>query len=479
MKLFSLLKNINARVLGNVVIDINGLYHKDTEVKDGGIFFCLRGTRVDGNDYVKSAIKNGAVAIVTEQEIQNLAGVTQVIVKNAREVMSEVACKFYGNPASRLKIIGITGTNGKTTTSNMIASCLETAGKRVSVVGTNGVFIRGTKFDSGMTTPDPIELQKYFQIMARSKVEYVVMEVSAHAIELSKISGFLFEAVIFTNLTEDHLDYFKTMERYFEAKAKLFSKKHAKLAVLNADDPYAKRLAESINLPYVTYSNKNSNANFFASNITLVGAGQKFKLNNVFDFSLQFAGNFNVSNALAAIATLEQLGFSETCMIEGLKNMKPVDGRFNSVMVGEVMVVVDYAHTPDGLENILSACREISAGKKVISVFGCGGNRDSAKRPIMGKISTTLADFTIITSDNPRFEKREDIAKDIERGITNKNYMVILDRSAAIREAVKMAHDGDIVVVAGKGAEPYIDENGEKMPYSDLAEIEKIRRTKK
>lgn len=476
MKLFSLLKNINARVLGNVAIEIKGLYHKDTEVKEGGIFFSLRGTRVDGNAYVLSAIKNGAVAVVTEQEIQNLSHVTQVVVKNAREAMSQIACKFYGNPASKLKVIGITGTNGKTTTSNMIASILNYADKKVGIIGTNGVFIRGEKFESGMTTPDPIELQKYLQLMVRTKVEYAVMEVSAHAIDLYKISGFVFDAVVFTNLTEDHLDYFKTMEKYFQAKAKLFARKHANFAVINVDDEYGMRIIDSINLPYVTYSNSGINAMFYAGDIKQKGAGQTFKLNGKFDFELGFAGKFNVSNALAAIAVAEHFGFDEVQIAKGLSGMKPVDGRFNSIMVGEVLVVVDYAHTPDGLKNILSACREIAGKNKLISVFGCGGNRDSAKRPIMGEISTSLADFTIITSDNPRFEKREDIAKDIVSGISKTNYSVKLDRPKAIFEAIKMAEPHDVVVVAGKGAEPYIDENGEKMPYSDLAEIEKIRR---
>lgn len=479
MKLFSLLKNINARVLGNTDVEIKGLYHKDTEVKEGGIFFSLRGTRVDGNSYVLSAIKNGAVAIVTEQEIQNLSGVTQVIVKNARETMSYIACKFFGNPASRMRIVGITGTNGKTTTSNMIASVLEYAGKNVAVIGTNGVFIRGTKYDSGMTTPDPIELQRYFSIMSRNKVEFVIMEVSAHAIDLFKVSGFTFEMVIFTNLTEDHLDYFKTMERYFEAKSKLFALKHSNFAIINIDDEYGKRLTSSINLPYATYSNSNKTANFYACDITQKGAGQTFKLNGKFEFELQMAGSFNVSNALASIAALERLGISGLTMIEGLKTMKPVDGRFNSVMVGDVLVVVDYAHTPDGLKNILTACKEIANGAKLISVFGCGGNRDAIKRPIMGEVSSSIADFTIITTDNPRFEKREDIARDIEKGVKNNSYKIELDRAKAISFAISMAKTGDVVVVAGKGAEPYIDENGVKLPYSDMAEIEKIRRTRK
>lgn len=474
MKLFSLLKNINCRVLGNMVVDIKGLYHKDTEVKEGGLFFSLRGTRVDGSNYVLSAIKNGAVAIVTEQEIQNLSGVTQIVVKNAREIMSLVACRFYGNPANKLKIIGVTGTNGKTTITNMIASVLEFAGKKTAIIGTNGIYFCGMKYSTGLTTPDPIELQKYFSLMIKNKVEYVAMEVSAHAIDLHKIDGFIFEQVVFTNLTEDHLDYFKTMERYFEAKSKLFTRKYTKFAVINFDDTYGKKLASSIKLPYVTYA-INEKANYEATKIEVIDAGQKFILNNGYEINLSMAGKFNVSNALAAICVLLNLGVSISDIQNGLKKMKQVDGRFNTMLVAGVLVVVDYAHTPDGLKNILMACRDIASKGKLISVFGCGGNRETQKRSIMGEISSKIADFTIITSDNPRFESREAIAKDIEKGMINSNYIIELDRAKAIEKAISISKKGDVIVVAGKGAEPYIDENGVKMPYSDMAQIEKIR----
>ena len=475
MKLFSLLKNVSCRIVGNSVVEISGLYHKDTEVKEGGMFFCLRGTRVDGIDFVHSAIKNGAVAIVTEQEIQNLSGVTQVVVRSARESMSLIACKFFGEPAKKLKLIGVTGTNGKTTITNMISSVLEYAGFKVAIVGTNGVFIKGVKYDSGMTTPDPIELQKYFSIMIKQKIEYVCMEVSAHAIDLHKIDGCLFNCVVFTNLTEDHLDYFKTMKNYFETKAKLFSRKYTNFGVINIDDECGEELAKRINFPFVTYS-INSDADYVASNIRCVGGGQEFYLNSLQIIKLVMAGKFNVSNALASIAVLKNVGLSDEVIFNGLKTMPSVEGRFNSFVIKNRHVVVDYAHTPDGLKNILKACRDMAEGKKVISVFGCGGNRETQKRSKMGEISSKYADFTIITSDNPRFEKREDIAREIEKGVVGKDYLIELDRSSAIRLAFKKSDAGDVIVVAGKGAEDYIDENGVKIPYSDLAEIEKIRR---
>jgi UDP-N-acetylmuramoyl-L-alanyl-D-glutamate--2,6-diaminopimelate ligase len=474
MKLFYLLKNINARVFGNCDVDITGLYHKDTEVKEGGLFFCLRGTKVDGTSYVSSAIKNGAVAIVAEQEIQNLSGITQIIVKNARETMSLIASKFYGNPAGKLKIIGVTGTNGKTTITNMLASILEKFGKKCAIIGTNGVFFAENKFDTAMTTPDPIELQKYFAMMVKSKVEYVCMEVSAHAIDLHKVDGFVFEEIIFTNLTEDHLDYFKTMERYFSAKASIFSKQHTKFAILNFDDDYAVRLSKCINVPFLTYA-INEKADYMASEIKTIGTGQTFKLNSSESINLSMAGKFNVSNALASISATLHLGFDLKGIADGLSSMKQVAGRFNTIMVNGVLIVVDYAHTPDGLSNILLTCKDIAKRSKLISVFGCGGNRESQKRSIMGEISSKIADYTIITSDNPRFEAREKIAADIEKGMINSNYVIELDRSKAIEKAIFMAKKGDVVVVAGKGAEPYIDENGVKIPYSDFEEIEKIR----
>lgn len=475
MKLFKLLKNHKCRVLGNVNVEISGLYHKDTEVKNGGLFFCLRGTNVDGTSYVKSAINNGAVAIVTEHEIQNLYGVVQIIVKNARETMSLLACEFFGNPASKLKIIGVTGTNGKTTISSMIAYAFEYAGKKVGLIGTNGVFIAGRKYDSQMTTPDPIELQFYLSKMAKFKCEYVCMEVSAHALDLSKVDGFKFDLSIFTNLTEDHLDYFKTMERYLEAKSKLFLPRHSKYALINVDDDAGKFFAECINIPFATYS-INEKSSYFATKIISHEISQEFCFNNDDIFKINMMGRFNISNSLAAISALKHFGIETHLIKQAFENMKPVDGRFNVYVVDGIKVVIDYAHTPDGLENLLIAAREFSAGKKVIALFGCGGNREVQKRAKMGEISSNLADFVIISTDNPRFETRESIAKEIEKGMVNTNYLIELDRSKAIKKAIQMANKGDVVVIAGKGAENYMDENGEKTPYSDYAEIEKIRR---
>ena len=474
MKLYSLLKNIKCRVVGNSVVEIKGLYHNDTEVKEGGLFFCLRGTRVDGVNFVKSAIKNGAVAIVVESEIANLSGVCQVVVKDAREAMSRLACKFFGDPASKLKIIGVTGTNGKTTITNMLKTVLDYAGHASAVVGTNGVYFKGFKYDTGMTTPDPIELQRYFAMMVKHKVEYVCMEVSAHAIDLKKLCGVSFVACIFTNLTEDHLDYFKTMDNYFEAKSKIFARPYTNFAVVCGDDLYGQKLAQRINIPFCTYA-INNQADYVADDLCMVGAGQNFVVRNT-DFKINMAGKFNVLNALSVVAVLSNLGFDITTISQGLETMVSVEGRFNAFDIDGKLVVVDYAHTPDGLKNVLQACREIVINKKLFCVFGCGGNREKEKRSVMGKIASSLADFSVITTDNPRYEKREDIARDIEMGFENKNYIIELDRSKAIKFAIELAGEGDVVLIAGKGAEKYIDENGIKLPYCDLVEVEKYRR---
>lgn len=474
MKLFKLIKNYKCRVVGNSNIEITGLFHKDTEVKTGGLFFCLRGTRVDGADYIESAIKNGAVAVVVENEIPNLFRVTQIIVKNARDAMSNFACVFFGNPATKLKIIGVTGTNGKTTITTMIANVLQVADKKVALVGTNGIFILGKKIPSEMTTPDPIELQYYFAKMVKQKCEYVCMEVSAHALDLLKLEGFKFEICVFTNLTEDHLDYFKTMENYYLAKAKLFTSKHTKFAILNIDDEYAKNLETRINIPYKTYSITNK-ASYFASDIKFEQGKQRFCFNNCCNMEINMAGRFNVSNALASIAVLKHFEIDTAIIQKAFKTMPKVDGRFNYFLINGVGIVIDYAHTPDGLENLLKATKELKSGGKLYVVFGCGGNRETQKRSKMGEISSKYADFVIISSDNPRFEPREKIAKEIEKGMTNSNYLIELDRSKAIKIAFEMAVAGDILVIAGKGAENYIDENGVKIPYSDYDEIEKFR----
>ena len=435
----------------------------------------MRGTRVDGKNYVESAIKNGAVAIVTEQEISGINGTTQIIVKNARETMSLLACKFYNNPADKLKIIGVTGTNGKTTITTILYNALNFLGKKTAIIGTNGIIFGSKTFSTGMTTPDPIELQQYFALMVKQKIEYVCMEVSAHAIDLNKVSGFRFEQVIFTNLTEDHLDYFKTMENYFNAKLKLFSDRHAKLAIINIDDDYGKRIAKGINLSFVAYA-INEKADINPEKIKSCGLYQTFTLNSQ-EFKINLAGRFNIYNVLACILSLKKLGFKDKDIADAVEKTKTVDGRFNAYDINGRLVIIDYAHTPDGLKNVLISCTDmLKPNSKLFVLFGCGGNRDKEKRKIMGEIASKYANYSIITTDNPRFENKESIINDIVSGFLNKNFEVEVDRSKAIKKAFELLNSGDIIVIAGKGAENYIDIEGVKIPYSDRLEIEKYRR---
>lgn len=472
MRLYSLLKNVGHRMFGSSLVDVSGLYHKHSDVESGGLFFCINGKNFSGEDYAKEAVKNGAVAVVTEKEIIGIHGTSQVIVKDVRSAMSKIACNFYGNPACKLKIIGVTGTNGKTTTTHMIAGFLESYGKKCAIIGTNGVVFGDEKIETGMTTPDPIELQKIFLELNKKHIEYVCMEVSAHSIFLNKLDGIKFELMIFTNLTEDHLDFFETMENYYLAKAKIFTSLYTKIALINIDDFYGKRLFESIKINKFTYA-IDSEANYNATEIKLNNFKQEFYFDNQ-KIITGFLGKFNIYNLLSAMASVKILGFNLTNLQNRISNLKSVDGRFNTMVINKKLFIVDYAHTPDGLENVLKLCKSILNGQKLICIFGCGGNRETQKRSKMGEISSIYADLTIISSDNPRFEDRMKIAKEIECGVLNNNYKIILDRVEAIKFADKISDEGDVILVAGKGNENYIDEQGVKIYYSDYDEIKKL-----
>lgn len=473
MKLFYLIKGLKCRVNGNLNLDIKSLCHKDSDVKNNSLFFCLNGRHYKGDEFTLNAIKNGATAIVVEKELIGVS-VTQIIVKDTRVAMSLMAARFFGSPAKKLKIIGVTGTNGKTTITHVLADVFSMLGKNVAIVGTNGIVFSGKKYDLGMTTPDPIDMHKYFFEMLKKNVEYVFMEVSAHALDLKKVEGIVFDAMIFTNLTEDHLDYFETMQNYFEAKKKAFLSNRTKLAIVNVDDDYGRELVYRIKTPQITYSICRE-SDVKASGIVLDGVRQKFFVEDV-SFDSALIGEFNISNILSVIALLKHYGYDLNKVSQLINKVSVVDGRFNTIMINERLFIVDYAHTPDGLMNVLKLCRKLKKEtSKLICVFGCGGDRETQKRAIMGEISSKIADFSIITSDNPRFEDKFKIARDIESGIINQNYEVVIDRKDAIKRAYEISLSGDIVLVAGKGCENYIDENGIKTPYSDMEEIKKQR----
>ena len=473
MKLFKLLKGIRCRVLGSVLIEIKGLYHNDKLVEKGGLFFCINGQNSNGEEFISSAVNRGAVAIVTERELKGYNNITQILVKNVRKTMSLISKNYYENPAKNLKLVAVTGTNGKTSTTYMIDSMLKSLGYSSAIIGTNGVFYNDKKIETGMTTPDPIELYKILRKLVDERIEYDCMEVSAHSIYLDKIEGLCFDVAIFSNLTEDHLDYFKTMDSYYKAKLKLFSRKYVKNAIINIDDEYGQKMLNCINMSVKTYSIY-SDSNYKAENLGLKNFKQYIKIFNK-KVESKFLGEFNIYNLLSAIVCLDVLKIKYTNLQKLIFGIKEIPGRFNTIVIKQKLFIIDYAHTPDGLENVLRVCKGLLNGKKLYCVFGCGGNRETQKRAKMGEISSKYADFTIITTDNPRFEDRMKIAKDIKQGVKNENYKIILDREKAIRFAESVADVGDIILVAGKGFENYIDENGVKNYYSDFDVIEKLK----
>jgi len=479
MDLKKILNEIDYKFYGETEdVDINNLQHNSSKVQDGDMFFCLKGNNFDGHDWGIEAALSGAKVIVSDHKLNLPNMIANVVVKDTRMAMAECAANFYGCPAKYMKIVAITGTNGKTTSTYMVDSILKTAGIKTGLIGTNGVFVGEDKFETNMTTPDPIELQKLLKIMMDRGVEVVIMEMSAHALELQKNRGIMSDVAVFTNLTQDHLDYFSSMEKYGEAKKKLFTKDAAKIAVLNMDDVYANEILKNINIPYVTIG-IGEDFDFSASKIKHEQVGQKFKISHnkkEFNIEINLDGKFNVSNALGAIAVAKLLGVPDKKIQKGLKNLKSVPGRFNTFIIGGKKFIIDYAHTPDGLANILCATREIlQKNGRIISVFGCGGNRDKTKRPIMGALSTELAEVTVITSDNPRFEDPMDIIHEIEDGVhLGKDYYIEPDRRKAIKLAFSLASSNDIIVVSGKGSEDYIDKGGVKTHYSDSETIEEI-----
>lgn len=480
MKLKEILNKVDYKLYGETDdIDIHELQHNSSRVEKGDMFFCLKGGEFDGHDYAVDAVLAGAKVVVSDHKLSLPKMITNVVVKNTRSTMAECAANFYKNPAKDMKIVSITGTNGKTTTTYMIDSILRSAGLKSGIIGTNGVIIGNDKFETNMTTPDPIELQRILKIMKEKQVDVVVMEMSAHALELQKNRGLMSDIGVFTNLTQDHLDYFSSMEKYGKAKKKLFNKSACKFAVLNMDDGFAYEILKDINITYATVG-IGDGFDFSGSNIKHENIGQKFTVchdDREFDIKINMDGKFNISNALGAIAVAKRLGVSDEKIKQGLENLKGVPGRFNTYVIGSKKFIVDYAHTPDGIANILCASRQIlKKGNKLISIFGCGGNRDKTKRPIMGALSTELADISIITSDNPRLENPMDIIHDIEEGVhKDKEYYIEPDRKKAIKLGFKLANDGDIIVVSGKGAEDYIDKGGVKTHYCDSEVIEEIK----
>lgn len=477
MKLKELIRGLKTvEVRGSLDKEIKDITADSNAVAKNGLFFCINGENYDGHRFAAQAERYGASAIVCETP-QDVS-VTQIVVKDCRTAMSVVAANFYGNPAKKMRLIGVTGTNGKTTVTHLITSVLMNAGIKCGLIGTLGVYYAGNYYEPSLTTPDPITLHKIFADMFEAGVEAVIMEVSAHASFYRKIEGLDFEVAVFTNLSHDHLDFFGDMENYKQAKLGFIASGKAKYVVTNADDETGREILSLVK-GAVSYGME-SPADVFAIDLSESVSHTDFILNlfdRIYRIRLELIGRFNVSNALAAATAAALFGVSTDKVAEGLQTLKGVGGRLENVYSGDFSVYVDYAHTPDGLLKTLSVLKPLCKGR-LICVFGCGGNRDEKKRQIMGEISGELADFTVITSDNPRYEEPMDIISEIEKGVLKKtrSYVIAERREEAIEYALRYAKKGDVVLVAGKGCEKYQEIIGIKRLYNDKDTIEESLR---
>lgn len=446
-------------------VEVRSLAYSTGDVAAGTLFFCVRGFRADGHDFAREAISRGAVALVVERELG--LGVPEVVVPDVRASMGPIASRFYGEPTRELQVVGITGTNGKTTTAFLTRSVLEAHGTQCGLIGTVKYVVGGTESEATRTSPEAIDLQRSFRAMLDAGDRACAAEVSSHALELRRTAGIEWACRVFTNLTQDHLDFHKTMEDYFLAKRRLFVEGDAP-SVVNVDDPYGRRLAEQVDA--ITYS-IGGEADFQASDVEFDASGSSFTVTTAGASArvrTALPGLFNISNALAAIAATMQLGLSLEDATAALSGAERVPGRLEPVDEGQdFAVLVDYAHTPDSLENVLRAARELTQGRLHV-VFGAGGDRDRDKRPLMGAAAVEYADRVIVTSDNPRSEDPATIVEQILEG-TGDSAEHELDRRHAIALAIESAQAGDVVVIAGKGHEQGQEfENGRKEPFDDV-----------
>jgi UDP-N-acetylmuramoyl-L-alanyl-D-glutamate--2,6-diaminopimelate ligase len=456
-------------------VEITGLAYSSTDVEAGSLFFCVPGFRADGHDFAPDAVARGAAALICERPLG--LGVPEVVVPSVREAMGQIAARFYGDPTRELRVVGITGTNGKTTSAFLTRSILEATGTKCGLIGTVKYVVGGNEVEAVRTSPEALDLQRAFRAMLDGGDRACAMEVSSHALELRRTEGIEWACRVFTNLTQDHLDFHKTMEDYFLAKRRLFLAGDAP-SVVNVDDPYGQRLAEQVDA--ITYGIGGA-ADFRAEDVAFDAGGARFTLvapGARADARIQLPGLFNVSNALAAVAACVQLGVSLDDAVAALAGAERVPGRLEPVDEGQnFAVLVDYAHTPDSLENVLRAARELTVGRLHV-VFGAGGDRDREKRPLMGAAAVQNADRVIVTSDNPRSEEPASIIDQILGG-TGDGVEHEVDRRRAIARAIETAGPGDVVVIAGKGHEQGQEfENGRKEPFDDVTVAREALRTR-
>jgi UDP-N-acetylmuramoyl-L-alanyl-D-glutamate--2,6-diaminopimelate ligase len=505
--------------------DIAGVAYDSRKVKEGHLFVAIKGERYDGHDFIPEAIKKGAIAVVGERDLRDVD--IYIHVKDSRRTLACIAHNFYGKPSENLVLIGVTGTNGKTTTTHILKSILESWGKEVGLIGTIHYMIKDTAYPAPFTTPESLEFHGLLKDMISAGCTHVISEVSSHALEQRRVDGAVFKVAAFTNLTRDHLDFHKTMENYFRAKERLFRELLDKdgTCVINMDDPYGKRMTselgsasggQDLELRRILTYGLEDGADIIAREINPSAGGLKFKISfrgRSYDVSSPIMGLPNVYNIMSAAGVSISLGVPWQIILEGIRKTGSVTGRFEKVDLGQnFLCLIDYAHTEDALERLICAARELlkkslvnsqipphppllkggmgglstlnselrtlNSSPRIITVFGCGGDRDRGKRPKMGAVATRLSDLVILTSDNPRSEEPSDIIQEIEEGVVRRNYIKEPDRREAIRKAVNLACDRDIILIAGKGHEDYQEIKGTRYRFNDREILEEAIKDK-
>jgi UDP-N-acetylmuramoyl-L-alanyl-D-glutamate--2,6-diaminopimelate ligase len=449
---------------GDASVAISDVVVVSTDARPGALFACIPGSHVDGHAFAADAVERGASALLVDRWLE--LPVVQVRVPSVRAAIGPIAAQAFGRPTDRMTVVGVTGTNGKTTTTYLLESVFRAAGMRPGVIGTTGVLVDGTATPFPRTTPEAPDLQRLLAGMLDAGVDAVAMEVSSHGLDQHRVDGARFACAVFTNLSQDHLDYHPSMASYLAAKARLFTSAMSEVGVVNADSPEGQTIAAA-DLPTITYGVR-AEADVRASDVVTGPEGIRFRVGDV-TVSSRLRGGFNVENCLAAFATARAIGLDDRIAAEGIAALRGVPGRLETVEGAPgFLVLVDYAHTPEGIRNVLRAARPLARGR-VIIVFGCGGDRDHAKRPLMGEAATSFADLTIVTSDNPRSEDPLAIIRQIEPGARagGNAYEVEPDRRAAIEHAIGLARPGDVVVIAGKGHETGQEFADRTIPFDD------------
>ncbi|MDL2237344.1 UDP-N-acetylmuramoyl-L-alanyl-D-glutamate--2,6-diaminopimelate ligase [Christensenellaceae bacterium OttesenSCG-928-K19] len=476
MKLSELLHGIKHTVYGDDTVEISDLSYDSRKVKKGDLFFCISGYATDGHEYAHQAVKSGAAAIVVTK-LQEELQIPQVLVKDDRQAMAECAARFFGYPARKMKTVGITGTNGKTTTTYMIRNIAKKAGMKVGLVGTILNMIGDETVQTERTTPESVDLQRLLKRMVEEGCDLLVMEVSSHSLYLKRVYGIEFDVGIFTNLTQDHLDFHKTWDEYVKAKSMLFEQ--SCISVVNVDDDSAANMISAAKGEVMEYGVMHS-TQYSAKHVELKPDGVSYDLEftaKSLHIDMPIPGMFSVYNSLASAVAALALDIGDYYIEQGLKEMKPVNGRFELLDTRgqQYSIILDYAHTPDSLENTLSTIREFAPGR-IVTVFGCGGNRDMGKRPQMGEISARYSDYTVVTSDNPRYEEPKAIMEQIEAGVKERGakYICIENRKEAMKHAIKTAQKDDIILLAGKGHETYQEIKGVKHDFDEKIVVQEI-----